>query len=70
MKVRNDNVLVRLQFRGMGSPVAVNVPCHVQLYLDTYAQRSVSPDGTIIYHHPAFPLRQEPVESNAVSGRA
>lgn len=45
---------ILLQFRLIAKPIAVSVPGHVLIYLDTHAERTFAPDGSVIYHQPEF----------------
>lgn len=46
-----QHVRVMLEFRAMDAPVEISVPWNVLFYLDTHAERSFAPDGTVVYRH-------------------
>jgi hypothetical protein len=52
-----QQVSVFLEFRAMAAPVSISVPGHVLHYLEMHAERAFTPDGNVIYRHPAYAPR-------------
>ncbi len=66
----NYSVDVMLQFPAMPMPVRVLVPIREMFFLDLRCERSIAPDGAVVYRLPRTVDGFSIMDGNSTTGRA